>query len=265
MGTLDGKVVLISGTAGGQGRAAALAFTREGAHVLGGDVKGDGSDETLALVNGEGRQMRSIHPLDLSEPQNAERWVREAIDTWGRIDILYNNASSMRAQGPFAESTLEDWNLTLRYEMTMMYVTSRAAWPHLVAGGGGLIINISSIVGHQELQSLRTAAHGAAKAGVIGFTRMLASEGVEHNIRAVSISPGFIRSPATKDLFPPRGEGETVAGAERVRKIPMGRVGESEEVANVALFLASPAASYINATDIVVDGGFLGVSHGDGR
>ena len=146
----------------------------------------------------------------------------------------------------------------------MMYVTSRTAWPHLVDGGGGLIIKISSIVGHQELQSLRTAAHGAAKAGVIGFARMLAAEGVPHNIRAVSISPGFIRRPATKDLFPPGGQ-ETPAGAERVCKIPVGRAGEVEQIANVALFLASPAASYINATDIVVDGGFLGVSYGGGN
>lgn len=144
----------------------------------------------------------------------------------------------------------------------MMYVTSRAVWSHLVDGGGGLIINIASIVGHQELQSLRTAAHGAAKAGVIGFTRMLAAEGALHNIRAVSISPGFVRTLATKDLFPERSLDQTAAGEARVRQVPMGRVGEAEDIANVALFLASPAASYINATDIVVDGGFLGVSYG---
>lgn len=148
--------------------------------------------------------------------------------------------------------------------MTMMYVTSRVALPHLVDAGGGLIINISSIVGHQELQSLRTAAHGAAKAGVIDFARMLAAEVVPHNTRAVSISPGFIRTPATNDLFPPGGQ-ETPVGAERVCKIPVGRAGEVEQIASVALFLASPAASYINATDIVVDGGFLGVSYGGGN
>lgn len=262
MGTLDGKVVLISGTAGGQGRAAALAFAREGARVLGCDVKEKEAQETVAMVNNEGGQMRSLQPLDVSEPDNAAAWIKAASDTWGRVDILYNNASSMRAKGPFSESTLEDWNLTLRFELTMMYVTSRAVWNHLVDGGGGLIINIASIVGHQELQSLRTAAHGAAKAGVIGFTRMLAAEGAPHNIRAVSISPGFIRTPATKDLFPEDSQDRTPAGEARVRQVPMGRVGEAEDIANVALFLASPAASYINATDIVVDGGFLGVSYG---
>lgn len=114
----------------------------------------------------------------------------------------------------------------------MMYVTSRAAWSHLV-DGGGLIVNISSIVGHQELQSLRTVAHSAAKAGVIGFARMLAAAGVPHNIRAVSVSPSFIRTPATKDLCPPGGQ-ETPARVERVCKIP-------------------------------VDGGFLCVSYGGGN
>jgi meso-butanediol dehydrogenase / (S,S)-butanediol dehydrogenase / diacetyl reductase len=261
MGTLDGKVVLISGTAGGQGRAAARAFAREGARVMGCDVKESEAQETVAIVNNEGGQMRSL-TLDVSEPDNAATWIRTASEAWGQIDVLYNNASSLRAKGPFSESTLEEWNLTLRFELTMMYVTSRAVWSHLVDGGGGLIINIASIVGHQELQSLRTAAHGAAKAGVIGFTRMLAAEGAPHNIRAVSISPGFIRTPATKYLFPEGSQNQTPAGEARVREIPMGRAGEADEIANVALFLASSAASYINATDIVVDGGFLGVSYG---
>jgi NAD(P)-dependent dehydrogenase (short-subunit alcohol dehydrogenase family) len=260
MGTLDGKVVLISGTAGGQGRAAALAFAREGARVFGCDVKSEEAEETVDLVNKEGGQMRSLHPCDISEPENSEAWVKSAADTWGRIDILYNNASSLRAQGPFAESTLEEWNLTFRFELTSMYVTCRAVWQHLIDNGGGLIINTSSIVGHQNIYAFRTAAHGAAKAGVLGFTRMLASEGAPHNIRAVSISPGFIRTPATRNLFPENPDEETAPGAARIAHVPMRRVGEAEEVANVALFLASDAASYINGTDIVVDGGFLGVS-----
>lgn len=108
MGTLEGKVVLISGTAGGQGRAAALAFAREGARVLGCDVKEAEAQETVAMVNDEGGQMRSLQPLDVSEPENAATWIKAASDTWGRIDILYDNASSMRAKGPFSESTLED-------------------------------------------------------------------------------------------------------------------------------------------------------------
>ena len=103
MGILGGKVVLISGTAGGQGRAAALALAREDAQVLGCDVKAEEAEETVAQVKGEGGQMRSLHPLDTSEPGKAAQWAQAAIDAWGRIDILYNNASSMRAQGPFAE------------------------------------------------------------------------------------------------------------------------------------------------------------------
>ncbi len=259
---LEGKVVLISGTAGGQGRAAALAFTREGASVLGCDLKTNESEETLAMVNREGGQMRSMHPLDVSEAENAQAWAKSAHDTWGQIDVLYNNASSLRAKGPFAESTLEEWNLTLRYELTSIYIASHAVWPYMVEGAGGLIINTASVFGHQEQRPFRTAAHGTAKAGVIAFTRMLAAEGVPHGIRAVSISPGLIRTPATEELW--TGDNPRLAGIgeELVRKIPLGRPGKSEEIASLAVFLASPGAGYINGTDIVVDGGVLGLSWG---
>jgi NAD(P)-dependent dehydrogenase (short-subunit alcohol dehydrogenase family) len=264
MRRLDGKVVLISGTAGGQGRAAALAFAREGARVLGCDVKVAEAEETIALVRSAGGEMRSLHPLDASDLESAKRWAKAAHDAWGGIDVLYNNAGSLRARGPFAQSTMEQWDLTIRYELTMLYTSSFAVWPYMVQRGGGLIISTASMSGHREMMPLRTAAHGACKAGVMGFTRMLAAEGAEHKIRAVSISPGLIRSPAT-ERFWSGNDDEQAMGAGMVAKIPMGRYGLPEEIANVAVFLATPEASFINGTDILVDGGMTGVSFSSRR
>ena len=255
MEDLKDKIVLISGTAGGQGRAAALAFARAGAKVFGCDVKIAEAEETVQMVTDEGGEMRSMQPLDLSELENAEAWARAANDAWGGIDVLYNNAGSLRASVPFANSTVEEWDLTLRYELTMPYVTTLAVWPYLVARGGGVILNTASISGHLEFLPLRTAAHGATKAGVMGLTRMLAAEGAPHNIRAISISPGLIKSPATARHWSGEDERQTEIGEVLTSHIPMGRPGECEEIASVAVFLASSGASYINGSDILVDGG----------
>jgi NAD(P)-dependent dehydrogenase (short-subunit alcohol dehydrogenase family) len=260
MSDLEARVVLISGTAGGQGRAAALAFARAGALVLGCDVKAGDAEETVAMVLAEGGQMQSLHPVDLTDPAEAEHWIDHAVRTWGGIDVVYNNAGSLRAKGPFPQSTLEQFEQTIRYELTVSYIVSLAAWPHLVARGGGVILNVASISGHREVMPLRSCAHGAAKAGIMGLTRMLAAEGSPYNIRAISISPGLIRSPATEGFWSSDDPNLRAMGAGMMAHIPMGRAGRCDEIANVAVFLASPAASYINGTDILVDGGMTGVS-----
>ncbi len=257
---LKGKVVLISGTAGGQGRAAALAFAKAGAHVLGCDVKVDAAEETVIMVRAEGGVMESMHPMDLTDPGAAEKWVQAAVDKWGGIDVVYNNAGSLRAKGPFGESTLEQFEQTVKYELTMVYIVTAAAWPHLIKRGGGLILNTASISGHREFLPLRSAAHGATKAAVIGLTKMLAAEGAPYGIRAISISPGVIRSPATAAYWSGENPVYTEMGKGMIAKVPMGRPGECAEVASVAVFLASPGASYINGTDLLIDGGMTGVA-----
>jgi len=261
MGRLDGKIALISGTGGGQGRAAAILFAREGARVFGCDLKVEGARETVDIVNRAGGQMRSIQPLDVSEPDQARKWVALTIEAWGAIDILYNNAGALKARGPLAQSTIEEWNLTIRHELTSVYVATMAAWPFLVKRGGGVIINTASVSGHREILPMRSAAHGATKAGVLALTRMMAAEGSAHNIRSVSISPGMIRSPAIQRFFSGDDERETAIGQAIMRKIPLGRPGTCEEIANVALFLACDDSSYINGTDICVDGGLIGLAY----
>jgi meso-butanediol dehydrogenase/(S,S)-butanediol dehydrogenase/diacetyl reductase len=260
MGMLDGKVALISGTGGGQGRAAALIFAREGAIVVGCDFNAETAEETLDLVKAAGGEMISVHPCDLTTPAGAKDWVESAIQAFGKIDILYNNAAALKIYGPFAESTLEDWNNNLLYELTIVYISTHAAWPHLIRNGG-TVINIAALAAHLEVFPSRSAGHAAAKAGVVAFTRMLSSEGAAHGVRALSISPGLIRTAATEHYWrdDPR---ERQKKALFFGKIPSDRAGSCEEVAELAAFLASDRAAYINSTDIIIDGGLKGSSFG---
>lgn len=257
---LEGKVALISGTAGGQGRAAALAFADAGAKVLGCDVNADQAQETVDLVRARGGEMTSVQPVDLADPEHASQWVAEAVRLWGGIDIVYNNAAALFARGPFVDSTMEEWDLTIRNELTIVYVVCRAAWSHLVNRGGGVIINTASVSGHLEFHPMRSAAHGAAKAGVLALTRMLAIEGAPHGIRAVSVSPGVTRAPATKRFWEGTPD-ERAIGDALTSRVPLGRVAEPDDIAQAALFLASPRAAYITGTDLLVDGGVASGSY----
>src|ERR1700687_2116285 len=131
MGMLDGTVALISGTGGGQGRAAALIFAREGARVFGCDYNAAGAEETVQMVRRAGGEMQSVHPCDITDQDAAKAWVKAGYDAWGAFDVLYNNAGWRGIYGSFAESKLEDWNANLLYELTSVYIASHAAWPYL--------------------------------------------------------------------------------------------------------------------------------------
>ena len=227
MARLDGRVVLISGTGRGQGRAAALAFSAAGARVFGCDVLADEAEETLALVRDRGGEMGSLHPLDVSDFEQAKQWARAAYDRWRRIDVLYNNAASLRSRGSFAESTMEDWALTLRYELTIVYASTLAVWPYFVEQNSGVVISTASMSGHVETHPLRSSAHGATKAGVMAFARMLAAEGAPHNIRSVSISPGLIETPTVARFFSGDDARQRALGAALVNKIPRGPAGST--------------------------------------
>ena len=250
------KVVLISGTGGSQGRVAALAFAKEGAKVVGCDLNSEArAEETRRMVLDAGGDMASLAPLDVADPAQAERWVDLAVERYGGVDVLYNNAGALRLSG-MADGTLEDWDYTLRNELTVSFVAAKAAWPHLVARGGGVILNVSSIAGHREITHIPSLSHGVANAGLQALTRMLAGQGLAHGIRSVSISPGFVRIRHAPGAFADPGSD---AYRQAVRPFPMGRPAEPEEIVSVALFLASDEASYINGVDIAVDGGMSGL------
>jgi meso-butanediol dehydrogenase/(S,S)-butanediol dehydrogenase/diacetyl reductase len=249
MGRLAGKVALISGTAGGQGRAAAILFAREGARVVGSDLDGAGSAETAAMVNESGGAMLSVGPLDLSVSEEAERWIVAAVETFGGIDILYNNASAARFS-PMPEVTDAEWSFVLRHELDIVFFSTRSAWSHL-AKGGGSVVNTASASGLMGNKFLPATAHAAAKAGVIGMTRQLAAEGAAHGIRVNSVTPGIVASPATASLL---AQGPGHPAAAMVERTALG-LGEPEDVAYGALYLASDEARWVTGSNLVIDGG----------
>jgi NAD(P)-dependent dehydrogenase (short-subunit alcohol dehydrogenase family) len=250
MGRLAGKIALITGTAGGQGAAAARLFTAEGATVVGCDLDEARARAVAEDISASGGAMTVDAPVDLADPDAAAAWVDGAAARVGGIDILYNNASTPWV-GPFEELTFENWRFTQRNELDLIFTVTSAAWPHLMARGGGVIINTASVSAHRGATFIEQAAHGAAKGGVLAITRHLAASGARHGIRANSISPGLIVTPQIVPFLDESGH----PVHEMLRTHPLGRLGEPEDVARVALFLASDDASYLNAVDIVVDGG----------
>jgi NAD(P)-dependent dehydrogenase (short-subunit alcohol dehydrogenase family) len=250
MSRLAGKVALITGTGVGMGRAAAQLFAAEGAIVVGCDLNPETSAETVRLVREAGGTMTSKAPVDLSSYEATQLWVDEAAATHGGIDVLYNNAS-LPVVGPWDELTIDGWHAGIRNELDLVFYACKVVWPHLVARGGGSIINVASIAAIRGAAFFQQAAHGAAKGGVLSFTYHLAAAGGVHGIRANAIMPGLIRTPSTEFLFAsPDAPGSMLAAAN-----PLGRVGTAADVAKLAAFLASDDAWYINAAAIPVDGG----------
>ena len=250
MGTLDGKVVLITGTAGGQGRVASLVFAREGARIVGCDIQVEANDETVELVRRAGGDMTGIAPVDLTDPEQARRMVEDAVAAYGGLDVVYNNAALPRF-GPMPDFPVEDWRTTIAGELDIPFFVSKFAWPHLVRRGGGVIVNVGSMAGMIAGGVPPMVAHSAANAGVIGMTRQLALEGARHGIRAVAISPGPVLTPASeRDL----GDNQAVRDA-ITRKTLLKRFARPEEIVELAAFLASDRAAYITGANYAVDGG----------
>jgi NAD(P)-dependent dehydrogenase (short-subunit alcohol dehydrogenase family) len=247
-GRLEAKVCVITGTGGSMGREAALTFAREGASVVGCDLSVDAAEATVEMVRGEGGTMVSRQPCRLSEPADCQALVELAVSTFGRIDVLFNLAA-MSYFNWLEDITDDEWDRARRDEVDLVFYLTRAAWPHLKASRG-VVVNMASLNASLSFKVLPSLAHTTNKAGIIGMTRQLAMEGREHGIRANSISPGLIESNATRNQL-----NDPEWASYMLSKTLLGRLGRPEEVANVALFLASEDSSYVTGVDIVVDGG----------
>ena len=250
MGRLDGKRALVSGTGGGIGRAVALLFAHEGAHVVGCDLNRETSEETVTIARDGGGRMDAVAPVDLATEEGARRWVDTAADLAGGIDILVNNASAIRF-GPIDGLSFADWSFTIRHELDIVFLCTQAAWPHLVAAGGGSVVNVASISASRGAFFMPQNAHGAAKGGVLALTYQLVIEGGPHGIRVNAVSPAMTETPHTSPLLhDPEGPAVSIAA-----RVPLGRWGQPEDVAQAILFLASDESRHVSGANIPVDGG----------
>ena len=247
MDRLKGKVALITGGGSGMGRASSVLFAREGATVAVVDRADEAGEETVRLIEGEGGTASFIH-ADVADAADVENMVETTVKAYGRLDVLFNNAGIEGPSVNLLEYGEEEWARIIAVNLTAVYRAMRAAIPHMIEQGGGVILSTASVAGLVGLA--RSSAYSAAKAGVIGLSRTVALEYGPRNIRVNCICPGFIATPMLDRVLAGRSE-------EVLHKVaPLRRVGTAEDIARAALFLASDESSYVTGVPFVVDGGF---------
>ena len=242
---LSGKVALVTGSARGIGRSIAEAFSAEGAIIVVNDVGNDaGARETLAAITGSGGN-GTVEMFDVSNAAEVEAGVKSILAAHGRIDVLVNNAGITR-DNLLLRMSEEEFDAVLRVNLKGTYLLTKAVTRHMMKQRSGKVINISSVVG--MMGNAGQSNYAAAKAGILGFTKAAARALAPRNITVNAIAPGFIRTAMTAGL--PEAVQKTF-----LAQIPLGRFAEPQEVAELALFLASDASSYITGQVIGINGG----------
>lgn len=241
-GRLQGKIALITGAGQGIGRAAAELFAAEGATVWATDI------DVAQLGTMTGVQARA---LDVTDPEAIGAAAREI----GHLDVLFNCAGYVHS-GTILDCGEGDWARSFELNVTAMYRMIRAFLPAMIAGGGGSIVNMASVASSIKGVPNRLA-YGASKAAVIGLTRAVAADHVAQGVRCNAICPGTIETPSLKQRLAATGDYEAALAAFTSRQ-PMGRLGRAEEIAELALYLASDASSFTTGAEHVIDGGWTG-------
>ena len=247
MGRLDGRVALITGSGNGQGRAEASLFAREGAKVAVADVRDDDGRRVVAEIKEAGGEATFFH-LDVTSPEEWDQVVEQIVATYGKLNILVNNAG---ISGSSQDDLMgeEGWDLLMKVNSRGPFLGVRCVIPRLIEAGGGSIVNISSTAGLVGSEGARHPAYSASKGGVRLMTKRIAAQFAKDNIRCNSIHPGMM-PPMTSAKDTNR---EASTGV--FDRIPMGRSGRVEELANAVLFMACDDSSYVTGTELIVEGG----------
>lgn len=247
---LDNKVAVVTGAATGIGQAIAITMAREGASVVVDYVgKPGAADDTIHQIESAGGKALAVE-ADVSQPDQVANLVGQAVSTFGKLDIFVNNAG-IEYKHPITEFPLDQWNKIIAVNLTGPFLCTQAAAKQMIAqGGSGRIINISSI--HQDLPMPTNAPYCASKGGLRMLMRTVAVELAPHGITVNNIGPGAVYTPIDADIQA-NPEMEKALMAE----IPLGRWGKPEEIANLAVFLASDDAGYITGSTYYIDGGML--------
>ena len=247
---LDGRVAIVTGAGRGMGQAFSIALAHAGADVVVTELPGRESDaeETAAEVRAAGRRALVIS-LDVTQVSSIKAMVKQVVDEWGRIDVLVNNAGINIRQ--FAVDVTEDaWEQIVNVNQKGVFFCSQAVGQHMIARGqGGKIINVASqlgLVGDQQ-----RAVYCATKAAVVNLTRVLALEWAPHAINVNAVAPTYVRTPMVEALVQDKDVHESI-----LRRIPLGRMAEPEEIAGAVVFLASPASDFVTGHTLAVDGGW---------
>ncbi|MDR6787065.1 2-deoxy-D-gluconate 3-dehydrogenase [Sphingomonas sp. BE138] len=243
---LTGRVAIVTGANTGIGQAIAVALAQAGADVA--CVGRTAAEETAAQIRALGRRAALIH-ADLSTIEPVERVVAEAIDALGRLDILVNNAGIIR-RADAVDFTEADWDAVIDTNLKSVFFLSKAAGRHMIAAGGGRIINIASMLTFQG--GIRVPSYTASKSGVGGLTKLLANEWARHGVTVNAIAPGYIATSNTAALQADKDRNRAI-----IERIPAGRWGRPADLGGAAVFLASDAAGYVQGHVLAVDGGWL--------
>ncbi|PZU11002.1 SDR family NAD(P)-dependent oxidoreductase [Sphingomonas sp.] len=253
-GRLQSKIALVTGIGAGIGQGIGLMFAREGATVIGCDISEQWAEAAVATAQAEGLDFESVHPIDLTKPADVQRYIDYAGRKHGRIDILVNAAAIPPHMKPVAELDYDaEWVPTMVGEVDLVFLAVKAAWPWMVGHGGGSIINFASVNAFRGSTNTGMVAHCAGKAAVLAMSRQIAIEGGPHGIRCNTISPGMVKTPSTQ------GAGtSTGAIADRIlQRLQIKRLGEPEDIAYGALYLASDESTWVTGANFPIDGGVL--------